>query len=443
MLLLRPLAIRRVSLLWSGLTLSAVGDQLYAVALVWVAVGVFGPAAGYLSALQAGCGLVAALLIGRWADRWEQRRAMAIADAARASVLLLLVAWWLARGGPPPTGLALAIVVLAGGEAVFRPALQATLPSLLPERQLLPAANALFDTTERTARLIGPGLVGVLAGLVPVMHFFTLDALSFALSATAVLALGRVPMRAARPRASLLAGIGRGFAVVRRHRLLWSVLLCSGPINGFWIAGFYLALPLLIEQAGITGPGGTGLGAFGLVISAYGCTNLLATLAIGSRSLPAHPGRMMFAGSVIVGLGTAGLALGAVAGLPAMMTAAAFGAVGGPMKDIPAAVLRQTELPPDEVAAAMRAFMVVTYGGSLVAMLLAPRVVRAIGPTHLVLLCGAGFVALAGWGLARHWSDRDRLAPSLNPLPEGEGSSSSTLASPSGSGRKRPKVPLA
>ena len=41
-LLLRPLGLRRVSLLWGGLTLSAIGDQLYAVALVWVAVGVFG-----------------------------------------------------------------------------------------------------------------------------------------------------------------------------------------------------------------------------------------------------------------------------------------------------------------------------------------------------------------------------------------------------------------
>ena len=94
---------------------------------------------------------------------------------------------------------------------------------------------------------------------------------------------------------------------------------CSGPINGLWIAAFSLALPLLIERAGITGPGGTGLGAYGLVISAYGCTNLLSTLAVGSRPIPSHPGRLMFAGTVVTGLGTAALALGAKAGLPALM----------------------------------------------------------------------------------------------------------------------------
>jgi MFS family permease len=411
-LLLRPLAIGRVRLLWGALTLSAMGDQLYAVALVWVAVGVLGPAAGYLSALQAGCGMAAALLAGRWADQWDQRRAMAGADLVRATVLLGLVAWWLGRGGPPPPGLIVAIVVLAAGEAVFRPALQATLPSLLPDRALLPAANALFDTTERSARLIGPGLVGVLAGILPVVHFFTLDATSFLLSAAAIVSLGRLARHVPRPRASLLAGVGRGFAVVRGHRLLWTVLVCSGPINGFWIAAFSLALPLLIERAGITGPGGTGLGAYGLVISAYGCTNLLSTLAVGSRPIPSHPGRLMFAGTVVTGLGTAALALGAKAGLPALMAASALAAIGGPLKDIPTAVLRQTELPPGDIAAAMRAFMVVSYGGALGAMLLAPTLAHALGASRLVMLCGVGLVALAAYGLSLHWND-ERYARTL------------------------------
>ncbi len=408
-LLLRPLGIRPVSLLWGGLTLSAVGDQLYAVALVWVAVDVFGPAAGYLSALQAGCGMLAALLAGRWADRWAQRRAMAGADLVRAAVLLGLVAWWLGRGGPPPVALGVAIVVLAAGEAVFRPALSATLPTLLPDRAMLPAANALFDTTERSARLLGPGLVGVLAGTLPVVHFFSLDAGTFLCSAAAILGLGPGTRHPPRPRSSLVrTAIGHGFAVVRRHRLLWSVLVVTGPIYGLWYAAFYLALPLLIERAGVTGPGGTGLGAFGLVISAYGCTNLLATLVVGSRPVPAHPGRMMFCGSVIVGLGTAALGLGMTGGLPTLIAAAGFAAIGGPMKDIPTAVLRQTELPPGEVASAMRAFMVAGYAGVLVAMLLAPTIARALDPQRLVAICGAGLVACAAWGLARHWNDAAR-----------------------------------
>ena len=42
---------------------------------------------------------------------------------------------------------------------------------------------------------------------------------------------------------------------------------------------------------GLVGPGGSGVAAYGAVISAYGCTNLLANLVIGSRPMPARPGR--------------------------------------------------------------------------------------------------------------------------------------------------------
>jgi hypothetical protein len=48
MRLLRPLRDAPIALLWGGLATSAVGDQLYAVVLSWIAVAVFGAAAGYL-----------------------------------------------------------------------------------------------------------------------------------------------------------------------------------------------------------------------------------------------------------------------------------------------------------------------------------------------------------------------------------------------------------
>ncbi len=397
MLLLRPLRNGAVALLWSGLCLSAMGDQLYAVALVWVAVGVFGPAAGYLTALQAGCGLLAALFAGRWADRWDRRRAMAGADVARAAILLLLVAVWLATGGPPAAGLAAAIVVLAAGEAVFRPSLDALMPALLPDRSTLPATNALFDTTARSARLVGPGLVGVLGGLIPVVHFFTLDAATFLASAGAVLSI-RPRSTPVRPVRGTVFG---GFAVVRQHPLLKTALWLNAPASGFWYAGMFLALPLLIEQHAIKGPGGSGLAAFGLCMSAYGCTNLLTTLAVGSRTLPARVAPMIFGGRFLVGLGVAGLAVGSAAGLPGLMLTAALAAIGGPLGDIPIAVLRQTELPPGEIAAASRAFMTLSYLGILAAMLAAPSAASWVGPVWLLAGCGIAMMALAALAMTQ------------------------------------------
>ena len=322
--------------------------------------------------------------------------------------------WWSGgsgRAGAPPAALVLAILVLAAGEAVFRPALAATLPILLPDRALLPAANALFDTTERSARLVGPGLVGVLAGFVPVVHFFTLDAATFILSASAVLSLGRFAA-APHPRSSARPGLGRGFAEIRRHRLLWSVLVCSGPINGLWVAAFYLALPLLIERLGITGPGRHGarrlrprhIGP----MAAPTWWPLWSSVAV---LCPAIPAAWPFSAPSSWGRVRRLWRSRPWLGLPGMMAASAFAAIGGPMKDIPVAVLRQTELPAGTVASAMRAFMVASYAGVLTAMTVAPVVGRSIGPGWLLAICGGGLLAFAGWGLRRHWGD-GRAEPS-------------------------------
>src|SRR5271156_7007181 len=98
MRLLRPLRDAPIALLWVGLATSAVGDQLYAVVLTWIAVAVFGAAAGYLTALQAAVILLTALGSGRWADRRPHRSVMIGADLSRPTGLLVVVGAWLGGG---------------------------------------------------------------------------------------------------------------------------------------------------------------------------------------------------------------------------------------------------------------------------------------------------------------------------------------------------------
>lgn len=412
--LLRPLRTREVALLWGGLSLSAVGDQLYAVALSWIAVSVFGAAAGYITALQAAVVLLAALGIGRWADGWDAQSSLIGADLVRAGALAALVGIWIWSGDPEAAPLVMAVVILASGQAVFQPALQSVLPRLVPDAALLPAVNALMDTTDRSARLIGPGLIALLAGVLPTVHFLSLDAGSFLASAAAVLLIRRrrpLARAAPRPADGVWQSIARGARAMSAHPLLGFVLRTTAVVNGAWYAAYFLALPLLIEQRGLKGPGGAGLGAYGLVIAAYGCTNLLATLALGGRPMPARPQRQMFCGGIIVGAGTVLLGLAALLPppwtVPALAGAAAIGAVGGPMKDIPVAVLRQTRLAPEDLAAGMRAYIAANSAGALVAMLLAPVMLHRFGAVPVIVGSGA-LLAVAGMaGLLRHgrWTE--------------------------------------
>ena len=399
-----------MALLWGGLSLSALGDQLYAVALAWTAVDVFGAGAGYLNALQAFVALVAVLGVGAWADRRDQQRSMIEADLGRALILAAVVVLWSIAGAPDAAELIVAIVVLAVGQAVFRPALQFLLPSLVVDARQLPAANALLDATDRSARLVGPGVVALLAGLIPMVHFFTVDAVSFLLSAAALLLIRRShrtpPAAGPIMRETTWRSVRRGMHVMMQHPLIRFYFLVAPLISGVWYSAFILVLPLMLVEYGIGGSNAGGLSAYGLILSSYGCTNLASTLVFGSRAMSSRPQFQMVVGNAFTGAGLVlmGLASLLPAGwqLPGYAAAAALGAIGGPMKDIPIAVLRQTRLAAADVGAGMRAYMAVSSAGTLVAMIAAPTLVHLVGTVALIVLGGVVYVGVGVAGLMTH-----------------------------------------
>jgi MFS transporter, DHA3 family, macrolide efflux protein len=431
--ILAPLRHRPIALIWSGLALAATGDQLYAIALVWIAVRLLGENAGYLSALQAAAVLTAALFGGIWADRWDHRRTMIAADLCRAAAVLGFVA--LASLLP----LSVAIIVptalaVAALQAFFRPALQASLPRLAGDPRLLPAMNGLFDATERIARLIGPVIAGALSGIVPIIHFFTLDALTFLASAWAVSRLGSVLKRlpeaavsADRGVARIGRSLARGFVALRAQPMIAYSIWSSGVLNGLWFVTMFLAVPLLIVRRDLGFAGGTSFGAYAAVMASYGVTNLATNLVIGSRTLPRRPARLIYAGNVVLGLGLTGMAVAAWLApnnmlLAALMAAAGFAAIGGPMQDIPLATLRQTLFAAGDIAAVMRLSMVATQAGLLIGMLAAPPLLAAFGMPMIVFGCGAGIVAIGALGLALFGRSEERTDGDLaRPIAERAG----------------------
>jgi hypothetical protein len=312
---------------------------------------------------------------------------------------------WLAHGTPPAWTLVAAVLALAAGQAFFRPALQATIPAVVADPARLPAANALLDSTDRIARLLGPGIVSLLSGLLPLVHFITVNAGTFLASASALVLIGRLrPLPRLDPpeRRTALASALHGFAAVRRLPLLFYVLCTNGIVLGAWYAGMFLGVPLLLRGAGAD------VGAFGLVIASYGSTNLLATLIIGSFRVPRRPAGIVFGGLALVGAGMALLGVAGLAGLPrgwllpALCAAAAFGAVGGPMEDVAVAVLRQTRLPRTELAPVARAFLANGSLGTVAAFLAAPKLFDALGAAPTIVVCGGTLLAVAAVGFARH-----------------------------------------
>lgn len=400
---------RSIGLLWSGLALSAVGDQLYTVALSWIAVDIFGPAAGYIAAVKSAIILAVLFLGGAMSDRWDRRRTMIGADLCRCAVLVLVVLFWMIEGQPDAWVLTLAVAVLAAGEALFLPALQTILPQLIAnEPGLLAGTNALLDATNRLARLLGPGLIALAGAVIAPIHFFTANALSFLLSAAAIMALPLSSTPVAPPvsqqKKHPLASLSYGYRAMHRQPLLGFLLDSNAFIGGAWYVAFFLAVPLIISSqfdASLT----TGFGLYGLVIAAFGVSNLIANLIVGNRPMPEHPARMIYLGVCTTGTGILLMALAALAPIPVhwrlvgFVIASGVSGFGGPFKDVAFATLRQTLLPSADIAPATRIYIVTSHAGMLFGMLVAPMMSSRVSPGDLLLICGGTYLAVAiiGW----------------------------------------------
>ena len=221
--MLRALRDPKTFRLWIGQALSSIGDEIYRVGLTWMAVGLIGADTGYLTAAQAGSLMLLSVVGGKWADQWDTLQTMIRIDLARAVIVLIPVAY--ALFAPVPLWLlATVAVVLSGLGAFFDPALQTALPRFLTDAKLLRAATGLMSTTTRLARMVGPALVGYLAGILPPIHFFTMDALSFAVSAASVRAAQTIEtaeravpaaLKPTRPRPSFAEAVVGGFRALQ------------------------------------------------------------------------------------------------------------------------------------------------------------------------------------------------------------------------------------
>ena len=124
----------------------------------------------------------------------------------------------------------------------------------------------------------------------------------------------------------------------------------------------------------------------------------------------------MLGGMLVVGAGL--VLVGLASSLPVqwrltgLAAAAGFAAVGGPMKDIPMAVLRQIRLSAADMPAATRVYMAMSSAALLIAMLLAPTAFARVGTLPIILACGGVYLATGAFGLIRYaaWREGDMAA---------------------------------
>ena len=281
----RPLSIRDFALLWTGLTVSLVGDGIYTVAIAWQ-VYELSNAPTALAVVGAAWMVPQVLLLlvgGAISDRVDRRQVMMLSDAIRGAAVATMGV--LAVTGALELWHVICLVAVYGvGTALFTPAFSAMVPQIVPANLLL-QANSLGQFVRPLAvRFLGPALGGALiAGFGPGVAFLT-DAGSFAASATAILFMRTRPEPADRERRSILRDVREGFTFVRSQPWLWGTLVAVTIAMLFFLGPVYVLMPYVVKNSL-----GGGAGGLGLVFAAGGAGAIVASIFLGQRELPRRP----------------------------------------------------------------------------------------------------------------------------------------------------------
>ena len=250
---------RDYGLLWGGQIVSAVGSQVSQLALPLLILAVtHSPAqAGLLAAVRGLPYLLLVLPAGALVDRWDPRRVMLLCDTGRALALAsvpVALAW-----GHLALAQLYAVSLVEGALYVFFDQAESNcLVRVVPKDQL-PEAVARNQAVYGTSNLVGPALGGLLYGLGRGVPFLA-DAISYAVSVTAVLAIKadvRPPARVEETTPNLGAEIGEGLRWLRGHAVLPFLAVLTGGLT-LCSAGYALIL-IVLAQRFHAGPAAVGL----------------------------------------------------------------------------------------------------------------------------------------------------------------------------------------
>ena len=378
--LLQPLRNRLYRRFWLSAGVSFAGDGLYIVAIAWHASGLRNPV---LSLSVVGIAatvpnLVATLVGGALADRLDRRLMLLTADLVRAAAVgtMAVLAW---AGSLDLLPLALSVSMLGLASSIANPTLTAYLPSLV-EPAALPRANALLSMTRTLSwRVVGPAAAGVLIVLGGVELCFLIDALSFLVSAGALVSLPA--HRAAATAGSLLGKVVEGLRFTNSQPWLKLALLanCVGLL--FYVGPFYVLIPLLVRQEFGGGPG-----AFGTLEAVAGAAAFVGA-GVAAHLQPGRPVVWAYALWIVAFSAYGAYALAPT--LPVVVLIAALSLGAGFSADVIWQTLLQTRVPDAMLGRVASLDALATLGSTPLSIALAAPAAGLLGIRPVFLIGGA------------------------------------------------------
>ena len=273
---------RDFGLLWGGATISALGDGMSFVALLWLLIERGGTATdvGLLAAIHTAPVIIGGIATGPILDSFDPRRVLA-ADNALRGIAMASVPIAAAMGALTTTHL---FVVAAVYGLLFMTS-AAGIPSLitrLVRGDELVTANAMESLSFSLSGLVGPGLAGLLIVLVGAPVVIGFDALTYFVFVGCLLAMrrgGRGEATAAEPGSAAAAtsrGVGPAVRFILGSPPIVAITLFYMSVN---IAGGIVTVVIPLYVRDVLRAGSE---TFGLLLSVLTAGDLAGLLIVGA-----------------------------------------------------------------------------------------------------------------------------------------------------------------
>lgn len=241
----------------SGVVLSQLGTQGTFVAMLYHMYVLTGSnvQVGLVGAAQGIAVVVLSPLGGHYADKLDRRLLLQSSQALSMVASLALAVVTLA-GVVEASHVVLAALANSAASAFDRPVRKAIIPAMVPRDELV-QAFALMNPSGQVARLVGPGLSGVLIALAGPGLMYLLDAVTFVGLIVIVAFLRIRPMPASQRPLGIWSSIRESLAFVRRRPLM--LHLMGLDLAAMIFAAYRVVLPALAVDILRVGPTGYGV----------------------------------------------------------------------------------------------------------------------------------------------------------------------------------------
>jgi MFS family permease len=406
---IRSLRQRNFRLFWFGQLISLFGTGVQTIGQAWLVLQLTHSALqlGLVGALQALPVLLFSLFGGVFADRWPKRRVLLVTQSA--AMLQALLLWVLMASGTLQLWHLYVLALLLGlTSSLGRPASGAFLVEMVG-REDLPNAVALNASFATLARIVGPGLGGILIATSGVTALFLINAISFlpviaglALIKSHELHVRAVDRTTAAERLSTWQSLREGVAYVwQTPAVLWMILVVGLVL--LFGSNFNVVLPVFATD--VLRVGATG---FGFLSAAIDVGALVAALWLAWSNQKPTVRRLLIA-MLLFGVLEAAFALARVFPL-SLVLIASIGFAETAFAELALTALQTVA--PDHLRGRVMSVQVVFFDGSVPPGYLLIGWLSSLYGAPIAMLVGALLsllVAGAGW-LWRRPAQRDFAA---------------------------------